>query len=307
MTLTLGAVLWAKTAKAFGSRAAVLEERGFGSLSVGDHLGHFPPLPACAAIAQATEQARVGPLVLNNDFRHPSVLAREAAALADLFEGRFELGLGAGYARHEYRRAGIPYHPGMVRIARLGEAAEILGRLLKGERVTFEGDHYRVQDDSLPALTHDVPLLIGGNHPAVHAIARRTADMLNLIGLSSVKGGSEEDLSDFSATALDRQVQALAATERGLDRPLELHALVQWHELTEDRFTAARRAAAAMHIEPDLVLDSPYVLIGTADEIDAQLHRDHRRFGLTRWTIFADRPDLQPAEALAPVIALLRG
>ena len=77
--------------------------------------------------------------------------------------------------------------------------------------------------------------------------------------------------------------------------------------LTEDRFTAARRAAAAMHIEPDLVLDSPYVLIGTADEIAAQLQRDHRRFGLTRWTIFADRPDLQPAEALAPVIALLRG
>ncbi|HWN22470.1 MAG TPA: LLM class flavin-dependent oxidoreductase, partial [Gaiellaceae bacterium] len=79
----------------FRERAAMLEELGFGSFSVGDHLGHYPPLTACAVIAQATQTARLGPLVLNNDFRHPAVLAREAVALADLSGGRFELGLGA--------------------------------------------------------------------------------------------------------------------------------------------------------------------------------------------------------------------
>jgi probable F420-dependent oxidoreductase len=305
MRLTLGAVLWGGVAHEFGERAASLEELGFGSFAVGDHLGHYPPLTACAVIAQATETAQLGPLVLNNDFRQPAVLAREAAALADLSGGRFELGLGAGYAQREYIRAGIAYQPAATRVARLGEAAQILSGLLAGEQVTFNGQYYRLHEDSLPEVEHRVPLLIGGNSPAVHAVAARYGDILNFVGLSSIRGGSVEDMSDFSTQALDRQVHALSALEREVVGDLERHVLVQWHDVTSDRLGAAERAAKHLNLPPAIVLDSPYVLIGTAEEIAAQFHSHNETFGITRWTIFANHPHLQPGEALAPVITAL--
>ena len=284
----------------------MLEELGFGSFSVGDHLGHYPPLTSCAVIAQATQTARLGPLVLNNDFRQPAVLAREAIALADLSGGRFELGLGAGYARDEYLRAGIAYEPAATRVARLAEAAQILSRLFTGEQVTFNGQYYRLQEDSLLGIQHRVPLLIGGNSPAVHAVAVRYADVLNFVGLSPIRGGTVEDMSDFSSGALGRQVRALSEVRREVDGDLERHVLVQWHDVTSDRPGAAKRAAKRMELSAEIVLDSPYVLIGTAEQIAAQLRSHHQTFGITRWTIFADHPDLQPAETLAPVISALR-
>jgi probable F420-dependent oxidoreductase len=307
MPLTLGAVLWGRSADAFRERASALEQVGFGSFSVGDHLGHYPPLTACAVVAAATEKARVGPLVLNNDFREPSVLAREAAALADLSGGRFELGLGAGYARREYEWAGIAYEPAAIRIARLAEAAHILSRLFAGEQVTFEGEHYSTAGDSLQGLPlqHRVRLLIGGNSPALLAVAARYADIVNFAGLSSIRGGTVEDMTDFSADALERQVHSLAAAPREVAGDLERHVLVQWHEVTDDRQGAAERAATHIGVPVEVILDSPYVVIGSVDEIAAQLHSHADRFGIVRWTIFADHPELQPGEAFAPVITAL--
>ena len=303
--MTLGALLWGKTAQTFSERAQRLEYLGFGSFSVGDHLGHFAPLTACAVIARATHTAHVGPLVLNNDFRQPTVLAGEAAALADLSGGRFELGLGAGYARREYLRSGIPYEPAATRVARLGEAAQILRGLLAGEEVTVTGHHYRTEEDSIPGLRYHVPLVIGGNSPAVHAVAVRWADAVNLVGLSSVQGGTVEDMSDFGAEALDRQANALGAMRRDVGSELERHVLVQWHDVTNDRLLAAERAAKGLNLPVEIVLESPYVLIGSPDEIVTQIHRHHEMFGITRWTIFADRPELQPADVFAPVLATL--
>jgi probable F420-dependent oxidoreductase len=303
--VTLGAILFGTSAAIFRERAAVLEEIGFGSFSVGDHLPHYPPLAACVAIAEGTERARVGPLVLNNDFRNPSVLAREAVAVSELSGGRFELGLGAGYARREYVWSGVRYDPGHVRIARLGEAAAILAGLLAGEEVTFRGEHYTVEADSLRDRPHRVPLLIGGNSPEVHAIAARHADILNLIGLSPRRGGTVEDLSDFSTGALDRQLHALGGLERDVGGELERHVLVQWHHVTNDREEAAEQAAKTLGVPPSVALDSPYVLIGSPAEIAAQLLDHHARFGITRWTVFADRPDLQRGEELAPVFGEL--
>jgi hypothetical protein len=113
-------------------------------------------------------------------------------------------------------------------------------------------------------------------------------------------------MSDFSSAALERQIQALADLGRDVDGRLQHHVLVQWHDVTREREVAAQHAAKALDVPPEIVLDSPYVLIGTPDEIAIQLRSHNERFGITRWTIFADRPDLQPAEALTPVIRLLQ-
>jgi probable F420-dependent oxidoreductase len=296
---TLGAHLWSRDARSLATRGAELEAYGFTSLTVGDHLGHFPALTACAVLAQATERAAIGPLVLNNDLRHPVVLAHEAAALAELSGGRFELGLGAGYARGEYARAGIPFSPRSTRIARLAEAAAIVRRLLAGETVDFEGEHYRVRGQALPPPTHSVPLLIGGNSPAVHEVAAALADVVGLAGSPRSREGG----SDYASAAVERQVTRLNALSGG--RRLELEVLVQWHEVTDDVDGALTRAADALGVEPAVAAGSPYVLAGSADAIAARLREHQRRFGIGRWTVFADRPDLQPAEALRPVLERL--
>lgn len=306
MAPTLGAVTWSRGADVLSRRAVELENLGFASVGVGDHL--IPqasgPLVACAIIAQATTRVRFGPLVLNNDLRHPVVLAREAAALAELSQGRFELGLGSGYARAEYERAGLEFTPADVRAARVGESAQILRRLLAGETVDFAGEHYVVRGETIAPPAQAVPILIGGNSEAVHAAAAEHADILGLIGFSP--GRSDGDVADFSTAGLERQVARLRELAGDRFSDIELHTLVQWHDVTGDREAAAGRAAAALELPVEIVLDSPYVLLGTADEIAAQLHEQHRRFGLTRWVIFADRPDLAPAESLVPVLELLR-
>ena len=247
-------------------------------------------------LATSTTRARIGPLVLNNDFRHPAVLAHEAAALADLSDGRFELGLGAGYNQREYERSGIPFLPRRTRIARLAEAAAIVRALLAGETVSFDGEHYRVRELRLPEPVRSAPILIGGSSRELLAVAAAHADVVTLAGSprSSIEG-----TSDYAREAVDRQ----AALVRELSgRSIELHVLVQWHEVTDDREAAARRAASSLEVSPRIALDSPYVLIGTAAEIAASVHDWHERVGITRFTIFADRPELQPADVFAPVL-----
>jgi probable F420-dependent oxidoreductase len=305
MAPTLGAVTWSRDAETLRRRAVELENLGFASVGVGDHL--IPqasgPLLACAIIAQATTRVRVGPFVLNNDLRHPVVLAREAAALADLSQGRFELGLGSGYARAEYERAGIEFLPADVRAARLAESARILRGLLAGETVDFAGEHYVVRGETLAPPTHPVPILIGGNSQAVHAAAAEHADILGLIGFSPAR--TDGAGTDFSTAGLERQVARLRELAGTRFAEIELHTLVQWHDVTGDREAAAERAAAALELPLEIVLDSPYVLLGTADEIAARLHDHSERFGVTRSVIFADRPDLAPAESLEPVLERL--
>jgi probable F420-dependent oxidoreductase len=298
---TLGAHLWNSDVASLRARAAEVESLGFVSITVGDHLGYFPPpLTACAIVAEATSEVRIGPLVLNNDFRHPVVLAQEAAALADLSGGRFELGLGAGYNRREYERSGIVFSPRSVRIARLAESAQILRRLFAGETVDFEGEHYRVEGQALPPQNHDVPILLGGNSPQLHAVAAAHADIVGLAGSAASRNGSG---SDYALSAVERQVARIR--ELAAPRAPEIHALVQWHEVTGDREAAAERAAHGMEAPLEVVPSSPYALLGTPEEIAAQLRDHHDRLGITRWTIFADRPDLQPAESLVPILKLL--
>src|SRR5205823_7261034 len=124
-------------------KARKLEALGYSTLTVPDHLAEMiAPIPALVTAAAVTKTLRIGTFVLNNDFRHPVLLAREAAAVDLLTDGRLELGLGAGHMRSEYDEAGLRFDPAEVRIARLGEAVQIVKGLLAGEAVDFQGQHY---------------------------------------------------------------------------------------------------------------------------------------------------------------------
>src|SRR5881397_2196017 len=118
-------------------QARKLEDLGYSSLTVPDHLAEtLAPMPALVSAAAATRTIRVGTTVLNNDFRHPVLVAREAATVDLLTDGRLELGLGAGYVKSEYEQAGVRFDSGGARVERLAEAVVIVRRLLTGERVS---------------------------------------------------------------------------------------------------------------------------------------------------------------------------
>ena len=314
MTAELGLQVWREPGvRGSGLRelARTAEAAGYRSLTVPDHLadGMPAPLTTCAVLIEATESVRVGPLVLNNDFRHPVVLAREVATLADLSGGRFELGLGAGHVAREYARIGRDFDPPAQRIDRLEEAAGIIRALVGGQSVTLAGTHYTVEDEQIrPAPEHPVPMLIGGNSAMVHAAAARCADAVGLTGFSQRKGGTAPaDLSKFGSAAASHQIARLRSRAAEHGRRLRFQALVQWAEVTPNRRRAAGPVASALGISAEVALDSPYILLGTETEIVTQIREHRERLGIERWTLFAHHAGGQPPclRSFAPVAEAL--
>jgi probable F420-dependent oxidoreductase len=306
----VGVQVWAAGAAALAARGRQVEELGFDAVSVPDHLvGRLgAPLISCAILAQATNRVRVQTWVLNNDLRHPAVLAREAAALAELSGGRFELGLGAGHAKVEYDRAGIPFAPGPVRVARMWEAVQVLRRLLAGEEVTFEGEHYRLAGEKVdPVPAERVRILLGGNSRAVHACAAQHADVLGLVGFGPRGPDAEVVIGHFSRAAFERQLARLGELGAGRAEPLGLQVLVQHYEITDERDAVLERLAAEYELSAEELSGSPYVAVGTEEEVAAQWLDLHRRDGIGQVTVFADKPDAPPVETLVPVLERLAG
>lgn len=301
-----GVSIWGSASRLeWREKAQRAEAAGFDTLLIADHLidGMFSSLAALVAAAEATERLRVGTLVLNNDFRHPVLLARDAAVVDVLTDGRLELGLGAGHMQHEYERAGLPFDPPGVRVARMTESAEIIRRMLSGEVVTFHGAHYRVERQRCyPVPAGHVPLLVGGNGRRVLGCAARWADIVSFTGFSQVEGAPAVNPTHFTDDGLAAQIEWVqaAAPERFDD--LELSTLVQGVTITDDRRAAAEEVQPLLPaVTADDILSSPYSLIGTPGQIADQLRERRDRLGVTYITVF--EKDL---DAMATVIGLLR-
>src|SRR5260370_20212576 len=126
-------------------KARKIEELGYDVLTVPDHLTELlAPMPAALSAAAATTHLRVGTNVLNNDLRHPVLVAREAATVDLLTEGRLQLGLGAGSLRSEYDQAGLGFDRGAIRVERLAEAGTSLKGLPSRGQVTLARRPYPV-------------------------------------------------------------------------------------------------------------------------------------------------------------------
>jgi probable F420-dependent oxidoreductase len=289
------------------SLARKVEALGYATLNVPDHLTDRPsPMPILTAAAAATTRLRVGTLVLNNDFRHPVLLAREAATLDWLSHGRFELGLGAGYMKAEYDEAGLPFERGAVRVERLAESIAIITRLHTGEPITFGGRHYQVtahRIHPLPVQRPRPPILIGGNGPRLLMLAATDADIVGLTGVTFAAGGTRPEMSGFSARAVDERLALLRTAAAHRFVHLELNALLQRVIVTDDRRAAAAELAQRWTaLSVDDILDSPFVLLGSVDEIVAQLLARRARWGLSYYIVFESVID-----AFAPVVDRLAG
>jgi len=303
-----GVSVWSADSRAdWQAKARKAEALGYDVLCVPDHLmpGVLSPISSLCTAVEATRTLRVGTLVLNNDLRHPALVARDAATIDRLSDGRLELGIGAGHMQGELASIGLAFDEAAVRIARLSEAVCVLKRLLAGETVDFRGEHYvlRAHAAFSPAVQRPVPLLIGGNGRAVLELAAREAAVVGFTGFFPTDGGSSVDARHFDADGFSSRLSIVqaAAGERLAD--LELHALIQAVVVADSARGAAERVQRRMPgLAVERMLDSPFLLLGTHDVmVDALLER-RERFGLSYFTVFEGAID-----AFAPVVARLKG
>ncbi len=288
--------------------ARKVEALGYDTLTVPDHLTDLvSPMPALVSAAEATRRLRVGTNVLNNDLRHPVLVAREAATVDLLTDGRLQLGLGAGSIKSEYDEVGLSFDAGAMRVARLSEAVTIIKGLLSGEEVTFAGRHYRVTGHTiapLPVQKPHPPILIGGNGRNLLTLAARQADIVGLSGVTFRQGGAAPpDLSGWRVAAIDERLRLVRETAGDRFPRLELNALVQRVVVTEGRHGAAEELTRRWtQLSAAEILASPYVLIGTIDQIVEDLEARRERWGISYYVVH--EPFL---DAFAPVVARLAG
>jgi probable F420-dependent oxidoreductase len=283
-------------------RAQWAEGSGFSTFSVSDHLNAASPFVTLQAVAGATRHLRLGTLVVNNDLRHPVVLAQDAATVDRLSGGRLELGVGAGWARAEYERAGIAYHPPAVRVERLRETVLALRALFAGDPVTTDGPHTRLHDHVVapaPAQGAALPLLVGGNGDQVLALAAEQADIVSFTGFSPDREGVNQR-THFSRSGLADRVAHVRAHARGRATAPELNVLLQQLTITDDREYLASVIAQRRHVPLVEVLSCPFLVFGTVEEIGWQLERLAGDFGIGYVTVFN-----QHADDAAAVIAAL--
>jgi len=153
--------------------AVAAEEAGFDSIWLGDHLlyedkGPWEVWTQMAALAAVTSRVTVGPLVACVGFHPPGLIAKMASTIAEISQGRFVLGLGAGWNDREFKAFDIPYDK---RVSRFAEAFEIIRRALAGERFSFDGQYHSAVDLELLPRPGTIPLMIGSNGPRMLSIA----------------------------------------------------------------------------------------------------------------------------------------
>ena len=150
------------------------ESTGWDGIWIADHFMSFnehevdKPMQECfsvlAALAAVVPRVRLGSLVAGNTYRHPAVLAKQAATIDQVSGGRLVLGLGAGWQENEHRRYGIPLGATGERLAWFEEACQVIVGLRDNELTTFAGSRYQLTDAPLvPKPTGPLPLLIGAS------------------------------------------------------------------------------------------------------------------------------------------------
>jgi probable F420-dependent oxidoreductase len=245
------------------------EALGYSTLVLPDHFSRqFAPLLALTAAAQVTSTLRLGTLVLDNDFRHPALLAKEAATMDLLSDGRFELGVGTGSQPADNEHTGLALDAPRVRVERFEELLQILQACFSAEEtISFAGKHYQLAD--LPAypkpVQQRIPLLMGARGPRMLRLAARQADIIGIMGSADMN--SHEQLNVVRETAGERfdriEFNALYLRVQVDGQPAASSAYLNLPDLTGSREEIIQRLLAQRSER----LVSYVVVVGTA--IDA--------------------------------------
>jgi probable F420-dependent oxidoreductase len=293
--------------------ARCAEEAGYSSFMVPDHLGRLATFPALMAAAGATRTIKLATYVLNQDFRPPAILAQEAASVQLLTQGRLELGIGAGWAQHEYRQAGLVYDTAGVRVSRFEEYLEVVkGALHARTPFSYHGKFFNL-DGFVPLspAPPPPPLLMGGGSPRILAVGGRLADIISVSTRASPDG--RVDMSNITLAAVENKVRYVREAAGDRFDQIEMNMTVRDLRLTDNRSATARalldewsrvpeRCANVEQLSEQDVLDSPHMALGTVDQIVEQFELARERWGFAYLEVSST-----DAEAVAPVLEQLNG
>lgn len=309
----------AASAKEWRETAQRAEALGYASLHLADH--YFGPgrleaetahpvqtlaaVPAMAMAAEATDRIRIGCRVFCVDYHLPAVLAKEAATLDLLSEGRLELGLGAGWIQAEYEAMGVRWDRAAVRIKRLEEVVALVKAHFAGEQIDLAGEHVRVSGYAgvpVPVQRPRPPIMIGGGAQRVLTLAGREADIVSLnfnnsagrLGPASVQGSTAEET--------ERKVGWIKEAAGDRYPEIELEIAAYFTSVTEDRTAQTAAMAAGFGLEPTQLADHPHVLVGSAAEIADLLVERRERYGISYVTV-----GVKVMEDFAAVVERLAG
>jgi len=288
-------------------RARRIEGLGYSTLFMPDHFVDtaLAPMVALSVAAASTTTLRVGMLVLGNDYKHPAVVAKEAATLDLLSDGRLEFGLGAGWMTADYEALGLPYDSHRVRIDRLAEALRVVKGCFGDGPFSFDGAHYTIRDyDALPKpVQRPRPqIVVGGGGRRVLTLAGREAD---IVGINPTLTAGTVDAGAALSTLAELTEQKIGwvregAGERFDDIELQIRYFVA--AITDDARGTAEAIASGFGMDADAVIESGTVLVGTVDEVCDTLVARRGRWGVSYVVVGDDQ-----FEAFAPVVARLVG
>jgi probable F420-dependent oxidoreductase len=284
----------ARSGGEWAGKARRIESMGYATLLTPDGLRHtLAPLPALAAAAAVTQSLRVGTYVLVNDFRNPVLLAKEAATMDVLSNGRFELGIGAGRpaAAEDNRMLGVVFDSGGVRVAALAESLVLLKSLLAGKTATATGPRYAAAGAEItpgPVQQPRPPILVAGSGRRLLSLAAREADII-AIGVPPTEPeakvaeriGWVREAAGTRFAELELNIALMAVGER----------VPRW--VSEQMGLTAQDFARS---------GSVVALMGTIDQMCETLLKRRETLGIS-YVVVSD----EMMEALAPVVERLAG
>lgn len=292
-------------------KARQAENYGYSTLLIRDHFIREPfgnqlaPLIALMAAANATRTLRLGSLVLDNDYRHPVMLAKEAATLDLLSGGRFELGIGAGWLRAEYEQAGMIFESAGVRVDRLAEAIHVLKGLFADQPLTLAGNHYTITNLNgfpKPVQRPHPPLLIGAGSKRMLALAGQQADIVGILPKALPGGTISEEITERLPATMAQKIEWVQQAAGEHFSELELNMVIA-PIFTEQRRKQAEQLARERGwdgIAAEDILNMPSIFLGTPDQIAEDLLRRREQYGFSYFVVSDAN-----MEAFAPIVSRL--
>jgi F420-dependent oxidoreductase-like protein len=276
-------------------RAAIAEKVGFHSLWFVDHmwsrglpdLDHLEAWTLMSATAAVTSRLGIGTLVLCNSYRNPALLAKMASSLDNVSNGRFILGLGAGWMDEEYRAYGYPFPAARVRVEQLEEALVVLKALFTERRADFEGKYYSLVDaanNPKPVQKPHPPILIGGaGEKLLLRVVARHADIWNCPNNAAQELPHKLDVLRRHCDAVGRDPATLEISEQCIV------------VLGSDEADLKKKLSFAKSVLGSVFDIDATGLVGTPDQLIEKIDR-RRRQGVTFFTMLFG--DLNAAETL---------
>ena len=284
------------------------EDLGYDVLTMPDHFtDQLAPVPALMTAADVTSRLRVGALVWDNDYKHPVVFAKEMATMDVLSDGRLEIGIGAGWMRSDYEQSGIPYDTAGVRIDRFIEGLEIIRGVMGDGPFSFSGTHYAIDNyegHPKPVQRPCPPVLIGGGGPRVLRFAARHAEIVGINGTMAAGVVGREAIESMTAEAVEHKVAlvAEAASEAGRIEQIEMNIRAFFVQVTDDRRGGIDAMASFVRVEPTMIEETPFALVGSTETIVEDLLARRERWGFSY--VIVGQEDVR---SFAPVVATLAG